>query len=632
MTSAVEELPRLLAHALPGGPATWHEDVLRWIVQAPLDERPVRLEALRSALREHPQRDVLIGQFRAAWNHPSLVRLLAETGLPQQASVGREVIHRLTQRIFPVLRESDNLPAMLGGLGLAEEDVDWIERLPRETYESALRALGPERSYVLLAARLVATRAAAHGLAGDVQQHVAVELDGSGFLELPKLVETVARTLGSSVPVPDWRAHLAHCRKELDQVHRALDARGVSTDLVFRLELLDALLARLSLLLALAETADSAAAQMLAAAITRGVAAQHSIRAVGRTAVQRLSRKIVEHTAETGEYYVARTGSEWRKHFRAAANGGFIVTATAMAKFGVLSLPLAPLWQGLALSLNYAVGFVAMQLLHFILASRQPSMTAAALASVFERGRSRAEEIELVAGISRSQVAAVLGNLLMIVPLSLGLDFALLSLFDRTLIGSPVAAKTLDAHHPLQSLVLPFAAATGLFLWLSSLAAGWAVNWSAYRRLPEAIRREPRLNAVLGVPRVRALSQGVQQHLGGIVGYLTLAFLLGFVPVFFTRFLGVTFDTPHVSLSAGFLSFSILPIWRVGALQWLDLVWVVSAIALVACINLGISFWLAFRTAERAGNLDAATRSAFARELRAAFRVDPTRFLWKAPR
>jgi site-specific recombinase len=184
---------------------------------------------------------------------------------------------------------------------------------------------------------------------------------------------------------------------------------------------------------------------------------------------------------------------------------------------------------GIAYTLNYAAAFVLMQLAGFTLASRQPSMTAAALAVALARRDAADAQVELVAGITRSQVVATLGNILLAIPIGFLIgEFGLWASGDP-LISLDKASAAVHGINPYRTLVVPFAALTGVFLWMSSLASGWAENGSAARRLPEAIARHRGLHKALGPGRALRLAEFTERHLGGITGYLVLAFLMGFM-------------------------------------------------------------------------------------------------------
>ena len=64
-----------------------------------------------------------------------MIRLLAETGLPSQLSLSKEMMHRIANRFLPRYRTPDNLPDLLFRLGLTEEDAQWIGSLDGATVE-----------------------------------------------------------------------------------------------------------------------------------------------------------------------------------------------------------------------------------------------------------------------------------------------------------------------------------------------------------------------------------------------------------------------------------------------------------------------------------------------------------------
>lgn len=636
--AASRSLASMLSRSLPGGDPDWLGVLLRWLRAADpasrggISPRTERLRELAAAITAHPQADELRRQVQHAFSNPSVVHLLADSGTPVETSMGRELVRRLSRRLLPRLSRETDVPEQLERLELTEADARWIEGLDPTDAGWWGPLVTPPRARWLEAAQVVAVRAAASGISPALFDLAGrPDLGASPFLALVPAIAS-ARAADDPAATPgEWQEALRGAELALGHVEARLDRVGVSTEAVFRIEQLTSMLARLGNLMVLATRGGRGAGQRFASGLVRALAQQGSLRDVVATAASRLSRKIVEHTGDSGEDYVARDRREWRAHFRRAAWGGAVVVITALLKFGVLALPFAPLWLGVALSLNYAISFTFMQFNHYILASRQPSMTAAALARALERPADYDAEIELVAGITRSQVAAVLGNLLVIIPLVIGMDFGMYRLTGQTIIDPLTAEHVFVNHQPIHSFVLPYACVTGLFLWLSSLAAGWATNWSAYRELPAAIRQDPRVSRLLGKAGARQLASATEHNIGGVAGYVTLGFLLGLVPVVFSKFLGIALDVPHVSLSSAFLSFSVIPRWTAGAFAWEDLLWMGLAVALIGAINIGVSFALALRTAMRARGLHRGQRQGIFRALRGAFAADPARFLWKAP-
>ncbi|MBK6381701.1 MAG: hypothetical protein IPF72_19395 [Chitinophagaceae bacterium] len=541
------------------------EPLLRWLLEASpvatMDGEPRRTSRLRRLQEALTERD-LAATLAEEWNHASAIRLLAETGLPDRTSLLGEGFLRLVDRIIPRLDAEGDLYALLDRLGLAEADAAWIEGLPVDLRTAWGRLVKPPVDIWVHAAQLLAHRAAAVGLSRDL-----LSLDPAGsdadspFFTLSHAV----RVRGERPQDPEarlaWEQCRAECARALDQAQDRIEEKGVSSDLVFRLELLQAQLERIAQLLLFASGDGDGTA--FAAELVRGSASQHGFVTLVRTTVKRLARKVVEHTGETGEHYIARDRREWRAMGWSAAGGGVLTAGTALFKYGLSALPLAPLLMGLSLALNYAGSFFLMQLLGFSLASKQPAMTAAALARALEGrcgpdSRNRPRRRHHAHPGHRHP-----GQCLRRHPRRPGHFGAV----DRPEWSRPVRPGHRPAQPPWQPPLLGLdpglRAATGVLLWLSSLAAGWAANWSAYRRLPEALAQSRRIRALLGADRAQGLGRFVHRHISGFVGYAALGGLLVFVPMAFA-FAGIHLEVRHVTLQAAALALASASLWVQG--------------------------------------------------------------------
>ena len=125
--------------------------------------------------------------------------------------------------------------------------------------------------------------------------------------------------------------------------------------------------------------------------LVRGVAEGRGIHSLVRNSVNRMARQIVTHTGKSGEHYIAGSRSEWWRMGCGALGAGGITAFTALFKYLFVSMSLAPLWTGIAHSLNYTASFVLMQVLGWMLASKMPSMTAAAGSSLLDSERLRSQ-------------------------------------------------------------------------------------------------------------------------------------------------------------------------------------------------------------------------------------------------
>jgi site-specific recombinase len=312
---------------------------------------------------------------------------------------------------------------------------------------------------------------------------------------------------------------------------------------------------------------------------------------------------------------------------RSAAGGGVLTVSTAWLKLAIAALHGPPFVEGLLASLNYAAGFVAIQLAHFTLATKQPAMTGPALARrlehVGEPGGVTAFVDEAV-HLLRSQAAAIFGNLATVVP-----GVVAVNLLARLALGHPLLGPE-KARGVLDSLSLlgptPFyAALTGVLLYASSLVAGWADNWFAFRGLEGALAAHRRLVRTLGGSHARRLAHWLRGSVSGLAGNVSLGFLLGMTPAL-GRFLGLPLDVRHVTLSAGFLAAAVSSLGT-GALSEGTFAWALAGLVSMALLNVGVSFALALSTAVRARSLRGPERSAIRAEFWRRLRRHPADFV-----
>lgn len=606
------------------------EDLLQWLRAASpegaLPLRTLRLRRLATALADHPEAAELKARIGAAWRHASAIRLLAETGLPDRSTFIGEALRKVVDGFVPRGEAAEDLYAILVRLRLTEGDADWIEGLTEEDIAPLRALLLPEPAAWTQAVELLAARTAAVGLTRDLLDLDPGHDGDSPFLDLPDAAKAWSLAPGDAEVQRRWDEARSACRAALHQAAEKLDEQGVSTDLVYRMELIEAQLTRVDALLHAAAGREDK--RILAARLVRDAARHRSLRAHLGTTLKRLARKVVEHTGETGEHYIVRDRKEWNIIGRAAAGAGLLTVTTALCKYGLAALPLSPLVEGMGLALNYAVSFILMQFFGLVLSSKQPAMTASALAAGLEREDGMDGEVELVAAITRSQAVATLGNVAATVPAS----FLLCWIWWKVSGAPPLSAETarhgVMSLHPLFSWTIPYAVFTGVCLWLQSLAAGWAGNWAAYRRLPQAIAASPRIRLAFGLKGAEKLAEGTRRHLSGVIGYITLGVLLGFVPVVVSKFIGIHLEVRHVTLQASSLALDVGSLWHTADWHWGEVLIGFGSIAVIGCCNFGVSFWLALRTAMRARDLDPKGRRELRRRILKALNERPGRFLW----
>ena len=285
-----------------------------------------------------------------------------------------------------------------------------------------------------------------------------------------------------------------------------------------------------------------------------------------------------------------------------SAGGGGVLTCGTTAFKYLVAWGHFPLFvEGFLSSCNYAASFVVMQLLGLTLATKQPSMTAAALAHSLHESKESSNLDDLVttiARICRSQLAAAIGNIGFVIPTAIIFHGVYFSKYGHPFLDEKAAEYTIHSLHPTETGTIFFAALTGVFLWMSSLCAGWLENWAVYRRIPDGIA-EHRLGRIFGRGTMQWISRKFKHHIAGFGGNTSLGFMLGMVPVF-GKFLGLPLEVRHVTLSTGGLTLAACSIGP----HHHGFVAACAGIAIIGTLNFVVSFILALMVAIRARGVE----------------------------
>jgi len=594
-----------LAEAAPDERAAKLDDVARWVRvgRARSDEpAPIaRLRTLLDVLGAAPVfREALSAALASALDGKDAVALF-ESGLPNDRGLWKETADRLARRLLPTLRDERDLGTLVDRFFPTARDADWLAQIPPELAARAAALLPasaatPLARAALDALALVAARTTALGLSPEIRaRSPEVALAASPFFLLPRLCDALSMGIGSAA---SCREQAAACRDAVDAVLRHLEEFGVSVDVVYRIEVIGENLDRIGDLLALVsgERSPSAVTAVLARLVR--ARATTSVRDLVRKNLHLMARKVIERAGETGEHYITATRREWFGMLASAAGGGFLTCGTAALKFLATAGALPLFVEGALASANYATSFLLIQLFGFTLASKQPSMTAAALAHALHGSRDEPnldELVTLIARICRSQLIAAIGNVCTVVPTAIAFHYLYLRWRGHPFLDEQAAAHALDSLHPWRSGTIWFAAFTGFCLWLSSLGAGWLENWATYRRLFDAIaqKKPKRLTGWF--------ARYMRSHISGFGGSVSLGILLGMMPVV-GKFLGVPLEVRHITLSTGALAIAACTFGRAAPSHGL---WpAIGGIGCILALNFAVSFLLALGVAMRARGVE----------------------------
>jgi site-specific recombinase len=651
------DLPYILDRARPDSPfadrVEFCENLLDWIRYTGQGKTTAsaRVRFLLQLLDRKPEwKERSATVIRSVIAEAAPYRAFHETGVPHGQTFVAEITSRFFQILLPVAEESTSLHALLLRAFYDAEDPVWIEKLPAETWREIIdgwifpgpiRLASYERALADAALSLCVQGAALSLRSEFTTRSPEFGMDAHPFLQLEAhLAALVAQTRRDPKArdaaeiresVEGVASESERARAQIRSVRNHLEEFGVSVDLVYQMDRMKLYLERICCLVGTLEAVLSGGKKArleslsLFKSLVFGVRYDEDFRFVFRKGIRLLSTKVVERTGSAGEHYFASTWPEWKHFFWAAAGGGALTAVTAMLKsFGPGSPPFAELVYS---AINYGGCFVLMHFLGLKLATKQPSMTAAALAGKLSDtgGKSAGEEkafVEEVARVTRAQFAAVMGNVIWVVPATLVIDSLWVTYQKAHFYSAAKATATIASVSLTGSGTLWFGFLTGIILWVSSLGAGFVENWVVLIRAPELVKNHRILRAILGPARAERLGRAIPENASGVAGAVILGILLAAAPVT-GKFFGLPIDARHVTLTTGSLTFAFLGLETGHGVPLAML-----SVAVIACLNFGVSFFFAILTALRARNIDLLEGFHLLRKSARRFRRNPLVFLF----
>jgi site-specific recombinase len=399
------------------------------------------------------------------------------------------------------------------------------------------------------------------------------------------------------------------CREAVERIHRRSAQAGTSLQLTYKLQSLRDHISRGEQLAIIAgelqrDRRGRAAYPAIIGLFKTLVCAacrRNDLAAFWRQNLEMMARRITEYAGKAGEHYITETRKEYFGMARAAMGAGGCIAVMALIKLLLHNLNLAPLNEMFAYALNYGLGFMFIYMLGFTVATKQPAMTANALAASIGEARGKARDLEnlisLIVRTIRSQLVAILGNLVMAIPIAIAISSFFFFLTGEHAISRKDADWLLNSHHPLMSGALFYAGVAGVCLFLSGLVAGYFDNMATYNRIPERIRQLSWARRLLGVERLGRFSIYVENNLGALAGNFLFGVMLGSAWGA-GMLLGLPLDIRHVAFSSAYLGYVVAacdfsPPFAAFA-------WAFLGVIGIGLVNLGVSFTLALFVALRA--------------------------------
>jgi len=597
------------------------------------NETAVVLSEFTQMLADAPDsRAVLRAALLKLFVNHKQTSLYVTSGLLPSTGFFSEGARRISHRLLPDVVTPAYLKDLLTVIFHRKDDEIWVEAIPDEVWVDFFRALlddGETGSHdgktlpialseMLEALRMLSYHVSAIGLSPElVRVDPQLEELESPFLaqncEIVTYLETYrAWWSNPETPLRDeahLRVMLDQCQEVLQRVRRRSFRHGTSLTLTFTLERLRQHLDRINELLGLLYELHHtrSVVSLLPRAVTffkQTVYAEcrrNRLSDYWSTNVKLLSMRMTESASRRGEKFITTTRPEYFGMLRSAALGGFVIALMTAFKIVIGKQHLAPLTEALCFCLNYGIGFALIHAIGGTVATKQPAMTANAIAASIGETRGKTRNLENLATVVvrtlRSQLAAIVGNLGLSVPTSILISFAIVHFTGDYFIHTSKADLLLDEVHPLHGAPF-FAAIAGVCLFLAGLIAAYYDNLTAYNRIPERLAQLRWPKRLFGEARVHRFTTYVENNLGALAGNFFFGFLLGGTTAMGKLFgLEAFLDIRHIAFSAAYVGYAAAAHDFVVPNAQLSVT--IAGVLLIGLINLLVSFNLALYVAMR---------------------------------
>jgi site-specific recombinase len=521
------------------------------------------------------------------------VAFFTQYSLLDQSSFLHGVLGRIKHRIIPQVPPETDIQHLLLSVFRLREDKAWLLQLPADGLD---RLFGPDRAkldtrrlveQLDLSIQSLGGKIGSFGLDHRVRRLFRrLELDVRPFARLQEIVAgkpSTEEVAGTFQLLKAIRANIISLRLRKNEIGTSLKLTYESKKTLDSLAILEGLLH-------LRTAPDKKEHwQRVFQAGTEGEIHRMGLGRFINGHLDLLALEIVEHTARSGETYIADNRSEYYGMLRGSMLGGLLIALFAAVKIWLYDLPVDKFPQALLFSINYATCFVLVKVLGGTIATKQPAMVASTIIKHIDQNNNLRlgelkEIVDLIKKASRSQFISFVGNLSAAFPLAILIAWG----FDT--LGSEFVTiekgeKLLADIWPFAGGALAFAAIAGVFLALSGIISGYVDNKVVASDLERRLDRHPLLQRILPTKTRKKFAGYVCKKLGGLSGNVSLGFLLGMAS-FLGYLTNLPIDIRHIAFSSANFGFAFQtlnippPTLALGAL----------AILLIGAINFIVSF------------------------------------------
>ena len=628
------------------------------------DKEPVlaneKIQELIDILRQHPEyADGLSSFVLKLIIEYRQIALYTDTGIMSDQGFFNSLRRLIGHRFLPLLPQEDSVVELVGYLFDHRSDERWLANINKDKWdelvgllkvnETHLNLVATAKNSILNAIIILSYRISGIGLHPDLMDVYPQMLNYSASFvaqnqeavlyvnqyreahELDNLTDIIPEKAVDPAPL---LVMIEQCEDIVATIRKRIYKTGISirsTNMMLRL---DQSLQRMRILIELVSDnhhkRDQAVIELIQALITSS-SSRYSIGFLIDNNTKLLSRKVTENAGRVGEHYISTDKSGYQKMFKKASIGGFIIAFMATTKIVTYQLALAPMGRAFLNSMIYGLGFVFIHIVHGTVATKQPAMTAAAIAStISDSSGKKSHQLnklsELVVDILRTQFIAIMGNVMVAIPVALTISFVWLNYTGTPMINTDKAAHLLHELDPFRSLALPHAAIAGVYLFLSGLIAGYYDNLALYNQIGARIKRHKLLQSILPKAWLQRFGDFIEANLGALMGNFIFGIFLGSTATIGFIF-GLPIDIRHIAFASANLAHGLFNL-SASQLDWQIVLLSVFGVMLIGMMNLMVSFSLALFVALRSKEVKFVDWSRLTKQLFSHVMTHPSDFFW----
>lgn len=581
-------------------------------------------------------------------------QILSDSGIINYSDFLYEVKKRIGEKILPYQPAPDTLEFTLNQLFYANKDAAWLQRIPKDQLITLTQLLELKSIYdnqcnehafleITYALEVLIQRVSGRAMEADVAKMVPDSRNfDSPFIGLQKevtyffnyLKENKLRFVDKDdINYKQLFVLLKQCNKYIDNAYTNSSKIGISIKVNQTLFKIRQQLERISTILPF--TALDKDENEIEKNIDLGLllitinSNKTNVSTLIRESTQAVAYEITQHKAQTGEHYITSSRKEYLQMLWSAGIGGAVVAVMCIIKLLLSDVNTSEFGHAVYYSANYAVGFILIYLIGGTLATKQPSMTASALASSMEKRAKEEDQTHkywafatFFSQLFRSQFIAFMGNILLVFPVAFGLIWVIDRFLDLN-IASNKWRHLLEDLNPTTSSIILYACIAGVFLFLSGIIAGNVSNNDKFNSVYYRIEQHPLLKKMIGINNTKRFANWYKEKWAGIMSNFWFGVFMGSAGII-GLFLGIDIDVRHITFAGGNIALGIFGSNYHASADLI--VWTVIGMIIIGFFNFIVSFSLSFALALKARRIRFSEVKFMFKAVWALFKVSPRQF------